>query len=255
MGEAIDDTEWSHDIEQVCRPGYIPYEGRAKLLCLQGDEDWDDYRRLMITASDAAAITGDIEFRPPGVEEKSRKAYNQVIVEKVRGVQRRPNTTMWFGQARERCNMEIFSALSGCTAEPCAALYASADFPFIGATPDGRVTCVDRLEPEHCGLPEDWESLFTDEELDRIESVPDCIVEMKNVRSKYRSQVKDAVPKSRWCQVQVQMLVTCTPLAICCSAVDACEMYAHIVYRDQAYQSKFIDCATKAHQEIMSWLE
>jgi hypothetical protein len=235
-----------------------PYEAHARVVCQDGDDDWLTARRLLITASDSAAITGDIEFRGTQAEqaEKAAAAYSRVITQKVQGIEFTPNLAMFFGKYRESSNIDIFAELSGLTVQRDGNLYESIKYPWIGCTLDARVVAVDRLfpiiTPDYDGV--EFKGLLTAEELDTVEDIGNVVVEMKNVRSRYRSLVKDKVPTSRYCQAQVQMLVTGSPIAILCSAVDACEMYPHLVWADEEYQQRFIECSKRAHEEVASWM-
>lgn len=215
------------------------YEAYSVLIDTETHEDWLEARRKIITASDAAAITGDSPF----------SSFADIVRRKISGTQIEQNQSMWFGHQREKGNLRIFELLSRVEAASSQDLWVRKDCP-VGATFDAYVTSVQ---------PDNWWDFCTAPESIQLRDLPyDAFhfgtpIELKNVASKNRSLWnKEQPPRIYWCQMQAQLLVSGEPLGILVAAVDSCEMYVHVIQADPAYQAKLVDCAQTAVQQIQA---
>jgi putative phage-type endonuclease len=212
-----------------------PYGEHAELIVCETEADWLEARKSRLTASAAAAIVGKHPF----------KTRDDVLRTKISGSDFVPNANTWFGNAREESNIRIFGRLCGAEVETRVNrhLFVSKAHPFLAATLDGYVV-----------RPTDIEEGIPSEAL--LGYIPErhAVVEAKNVRSKSRSYWnKDRMsPKlfMYWAQVQHQMLVTGAPSGVLFAAVDASEMYAHRVDRDEVFMARLIEEAEKFEKDL-----
>ena len=216
-----------------------PYEEHARLIVCDDEAVWLLARRDHITASAAAAIVGKHPF----------KTREEVIDTKLFGSDFVPNGRTWFGNAREVANIRIFSKLAGYEVETRLnhSLLVSKEYPWMACTLDGYVVRPASRE----GVPE--ELLIELPKLSR-----GTVVEAKNVQSKSRSMWNKGKMHPRlfmyWAQVQHQLVVTegigGNRPGILFAAVDACEMYAHVVTPDVVFQTRLVDEGKKIMDEV-----
>lgn len=203
-----------------------------------GDRDaWLAARRGVLTASRAAALTGDHPF----------VTADQYYLEKLgAGPAFRGSGPAWFGSMREEVNLEMFGARAGREVRPSRGLYVHRDLPWLAATPDAGLLGPAPTPPRF-PLPPD---------LGPLELPPECEpgtpVETKATASKSRPYWKRHRPVGRpwnrtdrlfyyYAQVQWQLAVLGRPVGVLVGFVDAAEMYVHVIYRDAAYQRRLLE--------------
>ena len=204
-------------------------------------DEWLAARRDLITASDAAVLTGHHPYQ----------TWDELLERKATGDRFEPNAAMWMGTMREAGNITIFGRCAG--VQPSFAydgvLLRSTAHPWAGATLDSVVVGPSELPRDD--IPEE---LWVD--LPGAAREPGTVLEAKNVRSKSRSLWKKKVhtPKSRlfhyWAQVQFQLLVTGRPVGVLFAVVDACELYHHVVERNEKYQALLLEAGPRFVSEM-----
>lgn len=215
-----------------------PYEEYAEVVVAPSAprELWLEARRNLITASDAAALTGGHPYT----------TWDDLLTRKVTGDRLETNPAMWMGSKREANNIYIFGEAAGIRPEldVAGALLRSKRFPDLGATLDARVAGPwGKRDP----IPPDMVIKLPPEAMK-----PNVVIEAKNVRSKSRSLWKNpSKPPNNtasrlhhyWCQVQQQLLVTGEQVGILFAIVDACEIYHFVIEASPKYQGLLVDKA------------
>lgn len=199
-------------------------------------DHWLELRRGLITASDAAAITGDSPW----------ESFDDVVRKKVTGQATEVTQAMWFGTMREANNLTIFEAITRLECVLDGSLCVSDTYPYLGCTLDAYVNGL---------VGEDYWDLC--ESPVQLRDLPYELfhdgtpIELKNVQSKNRSLWnKDSVPRYYWCQKQAQLMVTEEPVGLLVAFVDACEVYAHVIHADPVYHAKLAQEAKRAVDAI-----
>lgn len=204
-------------------------------------EEWLAARRSLITASDAAVLTGHHPY----------STWKELLQRKVTGDRLEVNPAMWMGTQREASNIQLFGAAAGLTAswELSERLLRSKEHPWAGATLDAFV--VGRKSKPYLGVPEELKIELPEGFYER-----GVVIEAKNVRSKSRSAWTKPcnTPKSRifhyWAQVQFQMLVTGQTRGVLFAVVDACELYHYPIERNEKYLELLLEAGPRFVREL-----
>lgn len=233
-----------------------PIKLRSQLIDEAG---WLEDRRGLVTASESSHL---LQASPAYF----RKTPEQLAAHKAAGTPIPPNAKMRYGSLLEKHILDAMGHILGWQVRHDHHLYASAQHPYMGASPDGWLTGTPveqypELTQTLC-VVDGVDVLYEEEGLERLEDVIqeadwNVGLEAKAQPSKSRSKWNKGMgtPKHYACQAIHQNVVLGWQVCLLCAKVDAFEMFVHVIRRNEPYEQLLVEACGRFAQTYLGFPE
>lgn len=239
----------------------------------EDEEKWKSARRKAVTASDCVHLMG-------AADKHWLKTPEELAAEK-RGSGSPSSQLMQAGSFWEGPILSYLDEILGLETEPETVLIQDPSLPFLACSPDAwlgygeswAITRPRRALEGFLHLYQEGDAFYGEEAVQRllealakaraVEMPSDgrlwweaarCLVEVKNQASKDRPKWNkpSGPPKYYECQCQAQMAVIPVDFVLLAAKVDANEIFAHVVARDDFFIELLVDTARAFHEEYLA---